>query len=335
MLQIVGLEVTTRCNLSCTHCLQEPGGAHDLPLPVLAGLLPQLEAYGKPVIALTGGEPTLHPQFLDLVRLIASHGHRLYVVTNARTFSEMAPRLVREAGEALTGFSFSLESPVEAEHDSIRGEGSYREVLMAMAWTSARGLSTSVQAMLTPLSVLRLNELVELCANLGAGTLCLSHLIPTPRAVAAGLALSLDERAEAEAAIRRLGDGRGLPVRMGVGCADPSPLLTCPFTTGEQIFVDASGQLCLCCQVTRTVTADDGDEVVADLARTPLLAAHQALVGRLAELQRARLRDAEAGSLTEADLYPCLYCMRHLGRLQGLVERCGPSHRSGGHAWQT
>jgi MoaA/NifB/PqqE/SkfB family radical SAM enzyme len=90
MLQIVGLELTTRCNLTCTHCLQEAGAPRDLPLPVLERLLPQLQPYGQPVIGLTGGEPTLHPFFFDLARVIAAHGHRLYVVTTFLPFLFMA-----------------------------------------------------------------------------------------------------------------------------------------------------------------------------------------------------------------------------------------------------
>lgn len=228
MLQVLGIELTTRCNLHCAHCLQQRGGADDLPLALLQGLLGQLAPYGRPVIGLTGGEPTLHPRFLDIARLIAGRGHPFYVVTNAQTFETIAPALTAEVRGALTGFSFSLESPDEAEHDAIRGEGNYRRVLMALAWTAASGLEASVQTMLTPRSVPRLDELVALCASLNVRALYLSHLIPTPSALAAGLVLSLDERAAAEAAVRRIGTERGVAVRMGVGCADPSPLLTCP-----------------------------------------------------------------------------------------------------------
>jgi uncharacterized radical SAM superfamily Fe-S cluster-containing enzyme len=63
------IEITTRCNLSCPTCFADAGTGYDLSLTQVEKILDQLlETEGQPeIVQISGGEPTLHPQILDIL----------------------------------------------------------------------------------------------------------------------------------------------------------------------------------------------------------------------------------------------------------------------------
>jgi len=127
----IGLvEITSSCNLTCPMCFASsaPGGKH-LPIADCRNAIDRLvEVEGQPeVLQLSGGEPTIHPQFeeileyamqqpidyvqintngirlahdADLVRTLAEHGKRLEVFFQLDGFCDDVSQSLR--GEALT-----------------------------------------------------------------------------------------------------------------------------------------------------------------------------------------------------------------------------------------
>src|SRR5512137_898432 len=79
-LRTLYLYLTAGCNLACRHCWispsYEPGGGSGGHLDL--GLLEQAIVEAKPLgltsAKLTGGEPTLHPDFVGLCELLHRHG---------------------------------------------------------------------------------------------------------------------------------------------------------------------------------------------------------------------------------------------------------------------
>jgi MoaA/NifB/PqqE/SkfB family radical SAM enzyme len=73
--QQIAFHLTGRCQLDCKHWLPDPGQKPlDLALDVIVQILDQARAiYGIEHVSLTGGEPTLHPQFVEVIDAIAAH----------------------------------------------------------------------------------------------------------------------------------------------------------------------------------------------------------------------------------------------------------------------
>lgn len=76
--------VTSRCNMACAHCCQscKPGKGIDMPMDVFFKALDRVQ---DSQITIGGGEPTLHPNFLEI--LINCMAHKwlempVLVVTN-------------------------------------------------------------------------------------------------------------------------------------------------------------------------------------------------------------------------------------------------------------
>ena len=77
------IEITARCNLGCPTCFADAGAGHDLSVSQVEAMLDRLlETEGQPeVVQISGGEPTLHPQLLDILEAVRARDIR-YVMLN-------------------------------------------------------------------------------------------------------------------------------------------------------------------------------------------------------------------------------------------------------------
>ncbi len=80
------LYLSGSCNLACRHCWINPRhedtATRVLPLDVIRHIVEQAQALGLAFVKLTGGEPLLHPQALDLIRFIHGAGLAVTIETN-------------------------------------------------------------------------------------------------------------------------------------------------------------------------------------------------------------------------------------------------------------
>ena len=124
--RVVAFHLTDRCNLNCQHCLRDPGlQPLDLPVALIERVLDQAKTvYAVDHVALTGGEPTLHPAFFDVVDAIAAREMTWNMVTNGSQMRFLLDGFAEKPSRraALSMLDFSLDGATEAVHDTIRGE---------------------------------------------------------------------------------------------------------------------------------------------------------------------------------------------------------------------
>jgi GTP 3',8-cyclase len=105
------LSITDRCDFACTYCRPSRNDGYyekRIGLGEWATLIDGLVASGITRFRLTGGEPLVHPQVVDLVRLIASRGVTdLALTTNASQLDRLA-RPLKDAG--LMRINISIDS---------------------------------------------------------------------------------------------------------------------------------------------------------------------------------------------------------------------------------
>src|SRR5690606_2633754 len=81
-LPLVTLYLTERCNSRCVTCDYWRHGRRDMTFERVARLLPGLRALGTRVVLVSGGEPLLNPQWLQIAQLLKSQGLRLWLLTS-------------------------------------------------------------------------------------------------------------------------------------------------------------------------------------------------------------------------------------------------------------
>ncbi len=144
------LSVTEQCNLKCFYCRPEPGsavaemGGKLLTVNEFKMVAEAAVALGMTRIRLTGGEPLLRPDILNIVsELSAIEGlEDISLTTNGIYMEKMAFKLA-EAG--LKRVNISLDSLDEATYSRITGGGKLQNTL--------EGIKKALRAQLIPVKI--------------------------------------------------------------------------------------------------------------------------------------------------------------------------------------
>jgi MoaA/NifB/PqqE/SkfB family radical SAM enzyme len=162
------IELTNRCNLRCLHCFTERHAATgDLPLPILDTVLHEGKGCGIDHLAFTGGEPTIHRQFGEIIRRVCEAQYTFSLVSNGTNFAQIAP-LLQQYRHWFTGVTFSLDGAHEATHDRLRGAGSYRRVMWAASLCVFNDLPFTLNMVLTAQNRDEVEAMVRLATRLGS-----------------------------------------------------------------------------------------------------------------------------------------------------------------------
>ena len=179
------LYVTQECNLRCKHCYvgnNRLNAAHRFDLPNLDALLEYFKVTGgHDKLYILGGEPTLHPQLPEIVRLANRKQYSVTISSNGEfpesLFNEIPP-------DTLASFNFSLESWLPEVHTKIRGDSSnFGEVIGKIRLASRLGYQTRVMCTVSKANCDSALGLINFVAELGAHTLSFHNLGRTGNAV--------------------------------------------------------------------------------------------------------------------------------------------------------
>lgn len=114
------IEIDSICNLSCKHCyIPQIHKNKYLDIKEIQKVLDLIyrEFDSLPGIAITGGEPLLHPQFKEIVSLLNTYPFAWSLATNATLISPSAPL------NGCTAITISIDGKIE-DHTFLRGEKS-------------------------------------------------------------------------------------------------------------------------------------------------------------------------------------------------------------------
>ena len=176
------LHLTYTCPERCVFCSEEHRMQRFHPYPVTAGraarVLREHRERGVEAVHLTGGEPTIHPDFLMVVALAKKLGMRTSIGTIGTRLANAD--FAAAAMPHLDDVLFSLHGPDAETHDALtRVPGSFRKLLRAVANARHKpGFRPSFNTVVTAANLPRLPELAALVAAEGAALWILSNLTP-------------------------------------------------------------------------------------------------------------------------------------------------------------
>lgn len=102
------LEPTNKCNLSCEGCYRENDGTHK----TLAEVRSDLDVFNKwrkyDSVSIAGGDPLLHPDIVEIVRMVVADGHKPIINTNGVALTRPLLEDLKRAG--LVGLTFHVDS---------------------------------------------------------------------------------------------------------------------------------------------------------------------------------------------------------------------------------
>jgi cyclic pyranopterin phosphate synthase len=145
------VSVTDRCNFRCVYCMPEDvqfrPRAELLTFEEIERIVRVFVGLGVRKVRLTGGEPTVRAQIVDLVaRLAAIDGlERVVMTTNGHRLAELAAPL---AAAGLRAVNVSIDT-VDADHfRAVTGRGDLSRVLAGIDAALAAGLAVKLNAVM-------------------------------------------------------------------------------------------------------------------------------------------------------------------------------------------
>ncbi len=183
------VRLTFDCNDRCVFCLD--AHTHDGTNRAREEVKQQIldgRRKGAQRLILSGGEPTIHPDFVDFVRLGRLAGYRkVQTVTNGRMFA-YGEFLKRALDAGLGEITFSIHGPNAKIHDALVGtKGAFEEEVTGLRRALADGRPIiNIDVCVNRGNVKQLPELLATFTAMGVREFDLLHVIPFGRAYTEG-----------------------------------------------------------------------------------------------------------------------------------------------------
>jgi mycofactocin biosynthetic radical S-adenosylmethionine protein MftC len=174
-------ELTYACNLACVHCLSSSGrrDPRELSTAECQAVIDELEQMQVFYVNIGGGEPTVRPDFWDLVDYATGHHVGVKFSTNGVRIT--APIARRLASADYVDVQISLDGATAEVNDAVRGPGSYATALRAMTHLADEGFGQfKISVVMTRHNVGQLDEFQAIADSFGA-QLRITRLRPSGR----------------------------------------------------------------------------------------------------------------------------------------------------------
>ncbi len=174
-------ELTYACNLACVHCLSSSGRRDpgELSTAECQAVIDTLERMQVFYVNIGGGEPTVRPDFWELVDYATAHHVGVKFSTNGVRIGGAAAR--RLAASDYVDVQISLDGATAEVNDAVRGQGSYAMAIAAMEHLAAAGFrGFKISVVVTRQNAGQLDEFQALAGRYGA-QLRLTRLRPSGR----------------------------------------------------------------------------------------------------------------------------------------------------------
>ena len=178
---VVVWNVTSRCNLACTHCYASVGQntGDDLTTEEALAVIDDLAAFGAPVLLFSGGEPFVRPDILTLSRHAVAKKLRVVFSTNGTLIDKPLAAEIKSLGVSYVGISID---GTEHVHDRFRVcDGAYRKAIDGIRNCRDAGVKVGLRVTMTRDNITEIPAIFDLMEQERIPRICLYHLVYSGR----------------------------------------------------------------------------------------------------------------------------------------------------------
>ena len=183
---LVALNLTRRCNLKCAHCyldagMRRNGDPDELNTKEVFKVIYDIAALSdETMVVITGGEPLLRPDILEICSHATKLGLMVVMGTNGTLLTEQRVGELQAAGVQAAGIS--LDSLKPDYHDDFRGVASSWDQTMAGIDNCRKaGMMFQIHFSVTDDNADELDEMISFARSVGASVLNFFFLVCTGR----------------------------------------------------------------------------------------------------------------------------------------------------------
>ncbi len=162
--------ITNKCNNGCKHCYQDSYDGDDVSMETAKLILADVieccdELNAEARIAITGGDPLLHPHFFEILQLARSVSSRLAILGNPEYLNKNVIENFKKIG--IEAFQFSLDGLKET-HDYLRYSGSFDKTVNAIKMLSDNGIKVIVMSTVSGINYQQMAKVMKISYDNGA-----------------------------------------------------------------------------------------------------------------------------------------------------------------------
>ena len=154
-LRIIGIALTKRCNLNCTHC----GYNHknikeetEKSAKFFLDILEEAKHLGADMVNVTGGEVFLRSDCMDLINGAIAKGYMVNIESNGTIIAEeQISQLATH--KKLVNLAISLDGFSSEIHDSIRGRGSFDKTMECLRSMAFHGVNARINTVMQNVNI--------------------------------------------------------------------------------------------------------------------------------------------------------------------------------------
>lgn len=179
-LEEIDLNITNRCNIGCKHCLLAagPNKGDNLPLDLIENILADGKKLGAQEVHISGGEPTVRNDFLDVLEMAHGFGYFVRLQTN---LWEFRPAMITGV-KSYTHEVLTSVDGLESSHDQIRRKGSFLKTMNCIRELLSNGIRVVVITAVQRKNYQDIPNLVDLLIITGVNAHFLFSVTPLGRA---------------------------------------------------------------------------------------------------------------------------------------------------------
>ncbi|HEX3240433.1 MAG TPA: radical SAM protein [Solirubrobacterales bacterium] len=164
----VYLYITEACQLRCGHCYMGDRLDHGTRMEYeeVCDTLAFWRKMGGSKLTILGGEPTIHPQYCEIIRFANEIGYE-HVITTTNGLKPAARKFRALEPDDFAYVQISLDGGSADSHDQIRGRGTFDIALETATYAAARGFDTRFICTVNALNMGDCLALLDIADELG------------------------------------------------------------------------------------------------------------------------------------------------------------------------
>ena len=256
MLCEISIEILQRCPNRCIYCSSHsnPQATHLIPFEIIKNIIDDAKSLGCKTVCLSGGEPFLHPQILDIISYIAKQQLTCYVYTSGIYMKdEVYSSLPNEYIEAIRGMVdkviFNVEADSSVLYEQIMGTdvGGFDMMKKSINDCVSSGLVVETHVVPMQVNFKHLRSIFEMCYQLGVSKVSILRLVLQGRALEnlSLVKLSGKDNREVTKLIKALNESYKGKVRIGLPYSDSNCRIYCK-AASDKINIRYDGNIYPC-----------------------------------------------------------------------------------------
>ena len=180
---VLGMEITTQCNLNCPHCLADADSrGKKIPYDKAISVIDEAERIGVKDLVLGGGEVLLYDEFFNLCEYALIKGLNVTFSSNGLLIPKEIDSISRlKKHNRMLRVGISLDGPTPKIHSYFRPEDTFEAAIRAISLLQNEDINVHVLCVLNKKNIKIIPDFLEFLIKLNISDMRLLPLMPFGR----------------------------------------------------------------------------------------------------------------------------------------------------------